>query len=145
MTHAQYCRTPLHSDAAKRISDVYTMHRLADPIGNIGHWFALAIADGTSGDDNTLYDSRGEAVKHQHHNEVYYLYIQIVPSNMPVCDAEILLNGVRKTYKARKHLLDRDNKAGGLDVITRLTAEDQIAQSNGYNSTNLIVPGRNSK
>jgi hypothetical protein len=143
MRHNQYCRTLIHSDAAKRLSDAYTMHRLADPIGNIGRWFAVAIADGTSGDMNTLYDSRLDAITHQHHNEQYYVFIQIVPSNMPVCDAEIYLAAVRKTYDARKSLLDRDHRNGGRDIITRLTAEDQIAQSRGYNSTNLIVPGRN--
>lgn len=111
------------------------MHRLADPIGNIGRWFALAIADGTSGDHNTLYSSKEEAILYQHHNEQHYLYIQIVPSNMPVCDAEIYLAGVRKTYEARKNL-------EGRDIITRLTAEDQLAQSRGIN-TNLIIPGRN--
>jgi hypothetical protein len=119
------------------------MHRLADPIGNLGRWFAIAIADGTSGDNNTLYDSRLDAITHQHHNETYYCYMQIVPSNMSVCDAEIYINGVRKTYQARKNLIDRDQKSGGREIITRLTAEDQIAQSRGYNSTNLIVPGRN--
>jgi len=144
MKHVQYCRTLIHSDEAKRLSDAYTMHRLADPIGNIGRWFAVAIADGTSGDNNTLYDNRLDAITHQHHNEMYYAYIQIVPSNMPVCDAEIYLAAVRNTYAARKSLIDRNHRNGGRDIITRLTVEDQIAQSLGVGSTNLVIPGRNS-
>jgi hypothetical protein len=137
--HTHYCRTLRHSDAAKRIVETYNLHRLADPIGNTGHWFAVAIADGTT--DNDLYDSRIDAIRHQHHNEHYYAYLQIVPSQMSICDAEIFLSGVRKTYDARKALVDRDHPKGGLDVIPRLTVEDQLAQNAGR-PTNLIVPGR---
>lgn len=141
MIHATYCRMLKHSDAAKRIRDTYIMHRLADPIGNIGRWFACAIQDGTT--DNVLYDSRADAIRHQHHNEMYYAYVQIVPSQMSLCDAELFLSGVRKTYEARKNLIDRGAPNGGLEIIPRLAAEDQIAQINGR-ASNLIIPGRNS-
>jgi hypothetical protein len=140
MEHTHYCRTLEHSDAAKRIADTFSLHRIADPIGNVGRWFAVAIADGTT--DNVLYGSRGEAVKYQHHNEWYFAYIQIVPATMSICDAEIFLSGVRKTYDARKALMDRDHPQGGLEIIPRLTVEDQRAQIAGI-PTNLIVPGRN--
>lgn len=139
MNHDSYCRTLEHSDAAKRISDTFSLHRIADPIGNVGKWFACAIQDGTT--DNTLYDSRVDAIRHQHHNEWYYAYIQIVPSQMTVCAAEMFLSGVRKTYEARKGLMDRDSPNGGLEIIPRLTVEDQRAQNAGK-PTNLIVPGR---
>lgn len=139
MNHDGFCRTLHHSDAAKRISDTYSIHRLADPIGHIGKWFAVAIADGTS--DGTLYDSRHDAITHQHHNETYYAYVQIVPANMSVCMAEMFLSGVRKTYEARKNLMNRDHPQGGLEPITRLTIEDQRNQLAGK-PTNLIVPGR---
>lgn len=140
MNHTHYCRTLDHSDAAKRLVNTYQMHRMADPIGNIGRWFAIAIADGTS--DNTLYDSRRDAITHQHHNEQYYAFAQIVPSDMNTCDAELYLSGVRKTYEARKNLMDREHPNGGLDIIPRLAVEDQRAQLRGV-PTNLIIPGRN--
>lgn len=139
MNHDSYCRTLEHSDPAKRIFDTYSLHRLADPIGNLGRWFAVAIADGTT--DNVLYDNRGDAVRGQRHNEFYYCYIQIVPSSMTVCAAEIFLSGVRKTYDARKALMDRNHRAGGLEIIPRLTIEDELNQQNGR-TTNLIVPGK---
>jgi len=139
MNHAQYCRTLEHTDPAKRIHDTYSLHRLADPIGNIGRWFAVAIADGTS--DRVLYDSRRDAIRHQHHNEHYYAYIQIVPSDMTLCDCEFFLSGVKKMYDARKALMDRDHHSGGLEPITRLAVEDQMAMVNGR-TTNLIIPGR---
>jgi hypothetical protein len=137
--HTHYCRTPDHSDAAKRIYDIYGLHRIADPIGNLGKWIAVAISDGTS--DNVLYDSRIDAIRHQHHNEFYYAYIQIVPNTMSICDAEIFLSGVRKTYDARKALMDRDHPSGGMEIIPRLTVEDQQAQNAGM-ATNLILPVR---
>lgn len=139
MQHSSFCATLEHSDAAKRIADTFALHRLADPIGNIGHWFACAIADGTT--DNVLYDSKLDAIKHQRHNETYYAYVQIVPAQMGICEAELFLSGVRKTYKARKSLMDRDHPKGGLEPITRLSVEDQMAQVFGK-PTNLIVPGR---
>jgi hypothetical protein len=139
VAHTSWCRTLNHSDAAKRISETFALHRLADPIGNIGHWFACAIADGTT--DNVLYDSKLDAITHQHHNETYYAYVQIVPAQMSICDAEVFLSGVRKTYQARKGLIDRDHPQGGLEPIRRLTVEDQMAQNAGI-PTNLIVPGR---
>jgi hypothetical protein len=137
--HAGYCRTLKHTDAAKRIADQYGLHKVADPLGlyTIGKFFAVAIADGTS--DGTLYDTRGEAIRHQKHNETYYAYIQIVPSQMSVCDAEMYLSGVRKTYDARKNLMDRESPNGGKEIIPRLTVEDQRAQIAGQ-WQNLILP-----
>lgn len=130
MRHTSYCRTLQHSDAAKRIADEYALHQIAGELGgNVGRWFAVAIADGTS--DHTLYDSRLDAITHQHHNEYYYCYIQIVPSQMSVCDAELYLSGVRKTYEARKAMMDRNHHAGGREIIPRLAAEDQRAQIAG--------------
>ena len=137
--HTAWCRTLHHSDEAKRITDTFMLHRLADPIGNIGKWFACAIADGTT--DNVLYDSKSDAITHQHHNEYYFCYVQIVPAQMGICEAEMFLSGVRKTYQARKSLMDRNHPKGGLEPITRLTVEDQMAQIRGV-PTNLIVPGR---
>lgn len=139
MEHSSWCRTLKHSDAAKRIADTFALHRLADPIGNTGRFFAANIGDGKS--DNVLYDSRVDAIRHMKHNEMNYVYVQIVPGTMTVCDAEMLLSGMRKTYDARKKMIDRDASNGGLEVINRLTVEDQRAQNAGI-PTNLIVPGR---
>lgn len=140
MEHTHYCRTLNHTDAAKRIYDAYSLHRLADPIGNLGQWFAVAIADGST--DGVLYDSRIDAITHQHHNETYYVYVQIVPSQMSICDAELFLTGVRKTYDARKAMIDRDRPSGGKVIIPRLTVEDQRAQIAGK-WQNLILPKGN--
>jgi hypothetical protein len=113
-----------HSDEAKRVSDTYRLHRLADPIGSIGHFFAVSLADGRS--DNVLYDTRRECVTHQHHNESYYFYIQIRPCDMNACQAESALSGARKVARTPgMQLTDRDHRAGGRSLIPRVTEEDQ--------------------
>lgn len=142
MSHQMHC--PLenrngfgqHSDAAKRVSDTYTLHRLADPYVNIGSWFAAALADGQS--DMTLYDSKQAAIRHQHHNENYYTFIQIVPSMMTPCEAEVMLKTARMIYDKGGRITDGFSKR---DLIRRLGWEDQVAQSKGI-VTNLKI-GRN--
>lgn len=131
-------RTPFggHSDAAKRISDIYNLHRLADPYGNIGSWFASALTDGES--DMVLYDSKQDAVKHQHHNENYYTYMQIVPSMMTPCEAEVMLKIARMAYDKGFRVTDGMSKR---DLIRRLGWEDQVALSKGI-ATNVRI-GRN--
>jgi hypothetical protein len=115
-----------HTDAAKRCSDEYRLHRLADPIGSIGHFIAIALADGSS--DHVLYESRGDAVTHQHHNEEFYAYVHIGPHDMNACQAESFLMTNRAMYKAGIRLTDRDHPAGGRVMIPRLTTEDMQAQ-----------------
>lgn len=133
-----------HSDAAKRATDVYRLHRLADPIGSIGHWFAIALADGDS--DRTLYDSRGECVRHQRHNEQWYAYVQIIPGDFCPCDAEIFLRVNRQLYDKGLRFTDPDHRAGGRVMIPRVAREDQAAQIRsiltGGKPTNIILPGR---
>ena len=140
--HQLHCpvenRTPFgdHSDAAKRISDIYSLHRVADPYGNIGCWFAAALADGSS--DLVLYNSKQEAIRHQHHNENWYAFIQIVPSMMTPCEAEVMLKTARMAYDKSWRKTDGDSRR---DLIKRLGWEDQVAQSKGI-MTNLQI-GRN--
>lgn len=130
MIHEMRCpygqRNEDHSDAAKRLSDTYRLHRLADPIGSIGHWFAATLASGDS--DRTLYDTRRDAVTHQHHNEEYYFFVQIIPGDMNPCQAESVLSGARKLDDAGIKMTDRDHHAGGRVMIPRLAKEDQAAQ-----------------
>lgn len=131
-------RTPLgdHSDAAKRIADTFALHRLADPYGNIGYWFAAALSDGQT--DGTLYESRPHAIRHQHHNEEWYAYIQIVPANLSSCEAETILRVARRAYDSG---IARGDGMTRHELIRRLGWEDQIALSKGF-PTNVSI-GRN--
>lgn len=114
-----------HSDEAKRLSDEYRLHRLADHIGSIGHWFALRMQDGTSADFHTLYTSRDDCVSHQPGNQDLYLYVQIVPSDMPVCQADMYLS-----IQRRLHERTGIRAAEPRGVIPRLMTEDMKSQMN---------------
>lgn len=131
-----------HSDAAKRVYDAYSLHRMAAGRDAYGKWMACALADGRS--DNTLYDSRGDAVRHQHHNEDRYIFVPVRPGAFTPCDAEVLLKCHRQLAATQKAMLDRDHRAGGRQIIRRLTVEDERASVlsilTGSAPTNLILP-----
>lgn len=133
-----------HTDAAKRLRDTYALHRVADPIGNLGKWFAVNL--GTAENDGVLYDSRLDAVMHQHHNERFYAFVQIVPSTMTYCDAEYFLSAHRKMREKGITMPARDEHGGGRGLIPRVTAEDQIGQMRalirGGMPPNLHLPER---
>lgn len=115
-----------HSDAAKRVADIYSLHRIADPYGNIGFWIACSLADGQS--DMVLYETKRDAIRHQHHNENHYTYIQIVPSTMTPCEAEVMLKVARMAYDKGMRISDGLSRH---DLIKRLGWEDQLALSRG--------------
>jgi hypothetical protein len=115
-----------HSDAARRIADTYNLHRIADLYGNIGKWFACRLDDGTS--DNVLYDSKASAIRHQKHNENYYTFIQIVPAQMTMCEADVMLRIARMAYDAGMRNTGDESR---VDFIKRIGWEDQIALSKG--------------
>lgn len=135
--HEHWCKRLSHSDAAKRFADNYNLHRVANPYGSIGKWIAIALQDGNS--DQELYDSKLDAVRHQHHNEQRYAFVKIGPYSMALCEAAVILETNRRAYSRGFRMTDPDHKHGGMDLITRLTAEDQLAQMRGA-VQNLIMP-----
>lgn len=137
--HQAYCRMKNlgHTDAAKRMCDIYNLHKIGAGYAAIGKWIAIRLIDGSS--DNVLYDDKLAAVTHQHHNEQWYAFIKIVPPSMFVCDAEVMLSVHRRMYDAGLRMTDPDHKHGGPDLITRVTSEDQMALMQGV-ATGLIMP-----
>jgi len=114
------------SDAAKRVSDQYNLHRVAAPHDSIGKWFAVKLVDGEN--DGVLYDSKADAVAHQRHMEMYYAYVQVGPWQMTPENAETFLALHRRMYAKGLRMADRDAKNGGKDMIRRLSEADQKAQ-----------------
>lgn len=125
-----------HSDAAKRVHDNYHLHRTADYFASLGKWIAVALQDGSS--DGVLYDSKQDAITHQHHNEQWYAYIQITPANMTVCSAEIFLGVTRRLYDKGFRMVDPDHRGGGRELIKRASFEDQVSLLRGK-PTNLSI------
>ena len=70
---------PAFADASKRIADAMTMHYLA---GASGQWVAFKLADGTSPDHNTAYETRIECVKHQKWDRDTIVYLEVIPGGM---------------------------------------------------------------
>lgn len=137
--HAAWCPTKMfgHTDAAKRLSDTYNLHRIGRGLDAVGKWFAASLAEGRS--DDVLYDSKLAAVRGQHHNETYYVFIKIAPCDMKVCEAEVMLRTHRQLYDKGMRIVDPDHKHGGPDLIKRITAEDQL-NAMGGRVTGLIMP-----
>lgn len=106
-----------HSDTAKRLSDTYNLHIVAG--ARRGGVIAVSLDDGSS--DTTVYDSRADAVSHQHHNERWYAYIRINAGHMSVCEAESVMRWQRQANKLAAAQLGEQN--GGLEIIPRLTKE----------------------
>lgn len=124
-----------HSDAAMRIAETYTLHRLADFYGNMGKWMACRLDDGSS--DNVLYDSKQHAIKFQRHYENHYTFIRMVPAQITPCEAEVMIKMARMFYDKGARTSDGFGRRG---LINRLTWEDQIAQSKGI-VTNVRLEG----
>jgi hypothetical protein len=138
-THAQWCQRKWkrHSDAARRLADTYNLHRTALGLDSVGKWFAAALADGTG--DGVLYDSKSDCVLHQKHNESNYTYVKIVPTGMNACEAHVMLATARRLYDHGMRMVDPDHRRGGLDLIKRITVEDQLAAMRGV-VRNLRLP-----
>lgn len=136
--HEPWCKAPSHSDAAKRLSDTYNLHRIGMGLDSVGKWFGASLAEGRS-DDDTLYDSKRDCVLHMKHNEQYYTYIKISPGGMVPCEAEVMIKTARNLYDKGMRMTDPDHKHGGPDLITRLTVEDQLWQARGV-VRNLKMP-----
>lgn len=111
-------------DCGKKISDAFIMHRLADPIGNLGKFIAFRLQDAST--DNNLYPSMNAAREYiaRHDDENRWMYIQLVPSTLPAMDAAILLRAQRKMYDRGIRVSSMDGKT----TIPRLTREDNRAQ-----------------
>jgi hypothetical protein len=140
-------RTPFgdHSDAAKRASDAYRLHKAALGQAAVGRFFAIALADGSS--DGVLYDTRRDAVLHQHHNEQWYAFIAIHPGDLDPCEAEEWVALNRMFYDKGIRLTDPEHARGGREVIQRVTVEDQrslarsIASGGRSRPSGLVYPG----
>lgn len=115
--------TPGHSDAAKRFSDAYNLHRAA---GTSRGWIAVRYADGSA--ELAVYDSREDAVADCWPWEDDFFYCSLTQRSMTVCQAESLLRYKRVMSEMDRAHLDRDARGGGLEVIQRLTAEENEAQ-----------------
>lgn len=114
---------PGHSDAAKRFSDAYNLHKAA---GTFRGWIAVRYADGSSNGD--VYDSRAAAVGHCWPREDQFFYCSLAERSMSVCAAESVLRWKRVMADMDRAALDRAAPHGGREVIPHASFTDQEAQ-----------------
>jgi hypothetical protein len=100
-------------------------------------WFAATLSEGRS--DDVLYGTKRDCVRHQHHDEQYYTFVKIAPCDMKACEAEVMLRTARNLYDKGMRLADPDHHHGGMDLIKRVSVEDQLAAMRGKVS-NLKMP-----
>lgn len=111
-----------HTDAARRLSDVYNLHKAAgSPVGWI---FSVALSDGSGGDE--LFATKAEAVDYYFPWEDWRAYLKLGPQSMDVCEAESVMAWQRQT--SALGTTGRDYRRGGLEVIPRLNVEDMARQ-----------------
>lgn len=128
--------TPGHSDAAKRFSDCYNFHRA---VGTSRGWIAVRYADGAA--ELAVYDSRSDAVADCWPWEDEFFYCSLTQPSMTVCQAESLLRYKRVMSEMDRAHLDRDAPGGGLEVIQRLTVEENDAQIEAVRAgRNVAIP-----
>lgn len=128
---------PGHSDAAKRFSDAFNLHKA---VGITRGWMAVRYRDGAANPE--VYDSRQDAVRDcfPWEDEFYYASLSGAPS-MTVCMAESVLRYKRVMSEMDRAHLDRDTPNGGLEVISRLTIEENEAQMAAVRSgRNVAIP-----
>lgn len=88
-------------------------------------WVAIRLSDGKS--DGVLYDTRGDAIRHQLHM-TQCAYVCVPPGGMNPCQAESFMRMHRLAYDAGAQLIDPDRVDGGPEIIRRLTRRDQARQ-----------------
>lgn len=129
MMHVGGCpnRHTGHTDAAKRISDATILHSIANGWDVNKYWVAFRLEDGRSPDNNTLYDSKRDAVRHQM-DEFLCLYVKLQYGGFNVCQAEAYLKIHRQAYLNGYRLADPDHRKGGRDIIPRIGSDKLSAQ-----------------
>lgn len=126
-------------EAGKRASDIvneYRTHRTWDELSR--KWIAFRLADGSY--DGTLYDSKRDAVRHQH-DEFHCAYVSfanLVNGSTPR-EMAVFLQFNRDAYKAGMRLPDPDHQRGGAQpLITTAQGDYYRNQFNAIMARNAI-------
>lgn len=131
-------------EAGRHAFDEIVLHKLALGVEAFGKWIAVNLSDGRS--DHVLYDTRGDAVRHQRGCERDKAYVPIKPGAIDHLEVAAFIGVSRRMRAAGIAVPDVDHRNGGLDVIQRTSARDQYAQLRNLfrgdvNPSNLIIPG----
>ena len=93
-------------EAGQRVSDAVRLQLTVHGVHAIGKWVACALSDGRS--DGVLYDTKGDAVAHQLH-EQWAMYV-CIPAELSPADAASLLRSNRQLRETGYRLADPDRQ-----------------------------------
>lgn len=122
--------TPELLEAAKRASDLANSYLTWYPPFDIRNkWLAFKLEDGTS--DGVLYDTKREAVRHQHGNEQWYAFFPFrnCLGGTNAREMAIFLLWNRDAYNNGMRMPDPDDVHGGRDVLMTAARGDQYRQA----------------
>jgi hypothetical protein len=94
------------TDAAKRMHETINVMHIARTWEELKRgWMAFKLADGTT--DNVLYETRGDAIRHQLHEQTcLYIPMRTTLGGVPIRDCQILLDVHRHIYDNGGRLAD---------------------------------------
>jgi hypothetical protein len=121
------------SDAAKRFSDgINAMLTFNKPWEIRYSWVAIKLQDGSV--DSAIYDTRGEAIKHQSDERLYcYFPIGNFLNGLKAADAQLLLDIQRHAYDQGFRITDEKTP----DLITPVEQVDMLKAFQRYRSANV--------
>lgn len=111
------------SDAARRCSDTVNNHIAGLGWSAFGKWVAIRLSDG--GSDDTVYDTRADAIRHQLH-ETQCCYVQIPPTGMPVAEAESFITFNRNLYNGGFRITDPETPQIHMPQEFRVKGANQL-------------------
>jgi hypothetical protein len=113
-------------DEARRIADTTVLAwTVYGWDGFVGKWMAFALQTGHS--DQVVYPSKLAAIQHSL-NEKHYMYLNMHPNGMSVCEAHIMLTLHRRARSRDIATPSLHLPNGGRDLIPRITTEGIHAQ-----------------
>lgn len=119
----------VYPDEAVRMSDAMNLHAVARARG----WVCFSLADGTSPDGNTVYETREEAILFRRWDRDNFVYLRLAPDGMSPHDAMEFLRYARMLHDNGYRMPDpRDFDAADKDVPAHdsmpLLISDRMAQ-----------------
>lgn len=111
-------------DCGKRASDIINSVLVDQGFHNVAHKFiAIRLADG--GWDETLYDSKRDAVRHQKHEHLCaYFAFRGMRMGVTPTDMARLIQVNREAYRNGWRMHDPDDKHGGQDLLIDTATND---------------------
>lgn len=121
----------------KNVKHALDTHAVAKSRG----WVAFRLADGTSPDNNTVYDSWSEAVRFQRWDRDNFAYVELQPDGCPSYrEAEAILTYARTLHDMGYRIPSPDWEAGEMAASMPLRPSDRARMARQLASGKPLYP-----